>query len=270
MNRAILLCAVLALLGCDSGSTASRPNAGVMPGPVVPPPAPTMDTTLPPTTPMGAAGQGAPIGMDTQPVMTGDGLPPMDTTPPPPTDDGMMMDDMPMDGMDTPMDGMDTPMATGDPGTLQVEFTTVSYGGEYAPGNYGAVWIEDANGAFVKTAKRWAGAIHAGDLATWTAASGGWGFGLLGGGNTADMMDAISMATLRAHESHVVVWNLNGPDGQPVPDGSYVAVLEMTESRARDRNGPLLRIPFEKGATPQTLEVPDEESFQNVVVRFSP
>ncbi|HMI89745.1 MAG TPA: hypothetical protein VK509_00200, partial [Polyangiales bacterium] len=45
------------------------------------------------------------------------------------------------------------------PGTVTVQFTTVGYGGEYAPANYGAVWFEDASGKFIKTAKRWAGTV---------------------------------------------------------------------------------------------------------------
>ena len=153
-------------------------------------------------------------------------------------------------------------------GTVTIEFTTATYGGRYAPFNYGAVWFESASGDFIKTAKRWAGTIHAGDLATWTEASGGWS--IFGGGNMADMMDAMSSATLRTHQMHSVTWGMKGTDGQVVPDGPYVAVVEMTEDRAADRKGPVVRIPFMKGPAPQMIEAPAVETITGVVLRYQP
>jgi len=155
------------------------------------------------------------------------------------------------------------------PGTVTVEFTTVSYGGEYAPLNYGAVWFEEDGGEFVKTAKRWAGALHATDLVGWTEASGGWG-SIFGGGNMADQMDAVSSATIRTHQAHTVMWNMKDAEGQLVPDGPYVAVLEMSESRARDRAGPVIRIPFMKGPSPQTANQPAQEGFTGAMLRYEP
>jgi hypothetical protein len=154
-------------------------------------------------------------------------------------------------------------------GTLTLELTTESYGGQYAPGNYGAVWFETADGDFIKTVKRWAGAAHASDLGAWTEASGGWG-GLFGGsGNMADMMDAMSSATLRQHESHTVTWDMKDADKMIVPDGDYVAVVEMTEDRAASP-GPVLRIPFKKGPEPQMVEPADEMSFTGVSLSYQP
>ena len=154
-------------------------------------------------------------------------------------------------------------------GMVTVKFTTVSYGGQYAPLNYGAVWFEDSTGKFIKTAKRWAGAAHATDLVAWTAASGGWG-SFFGGGNQADQMDAVSQATIRMHQSHTVTWNMKDVQMQLVADGDYVAVLEMSESRALDRAGPLLRIKFTKGPMPQTVAVPDDPSFTGVSLDYTP
>ncbi len=155
-------------------------------------------------------------------------------------------------------------------GTVTVQFTTVSYDGEYAPLNYGAVWFEDGSGKFLKTAKRWAGTVHASDLVGWTKASGGWGSIFGGGGNAADMMDAMSSATIRTHQMHTVTWNMMDAQKQLVPDGEYVAKIEMTESRARDRAGPLLEIKFTKGAMPQMVEVPNNASFTGVMLRYMP
>jgi hypothetical protein len=155
-------------------------------------------------------------------------------------------------------------------GTVTVQFTTVTYGGEYAPMNYGAVWFTDASGKFIKTAKRWAGAAHAGDLATWTKESGGWGSLFGGGGNAADMMDAMSSATLRTHQMHTVTWNVMDAMKQVVPDGEYVANIEVTESRARDRAGPVIKLKFVKGPMPQMVEMPNQMSFTGISLKYMP
>lgn len=155
-------------------------------------------------------------------------------------------------------------------GTVTVQFATVSYDGEYAPLNYGAVWFEDGSAKFIKTAKRWAGAAHATDLVAWTKASGGWGSVFGGGGNAADMMDAMSSATIRTHQMHMITWNLQDAQKQLVPDGDYVAKLEMSESRARDRAGPVLTIKFKKGPMPQMVDVPAQEGFMGITLRYMP
>jgi hypothetical protein len=275
MKRAILSVAVLWAAGCgdssdDSGSPAiDVPSQTQMPGAQTPQ--------------MPAAGQGGtmtPVQM--QPVpMDGQSGTPTDGTGTPMPGDGTMgdgtMDDMTGDGTmgDGTMDDMtgDGTMmpATGDgpPGTVSIEFSTLTYGGEYAPKNYVAAWIEDGSGGFVKTVQRSAGDIHASDLVGWTAASGGWGFSFLGSSNP-DMVDAVSTPTLQTHQAHSITWNLKDGSGAVVPDGNYTVVLEVTESRARDRAGPLARIDFVKGAQAQTVERPDDEAFENVVVHFEP
>ena len=151
-----------------------------------------------------------------------------------------------------------------------IQFTTVSYDGEYAPLNYGAVWFEDASGKFIKTAKRWAGAAHATDLVAWTKASGVWGSVFGGGGNAADMMEAVSSATIRTHQKHMITWNMQNAMKQVVPDGDYVAKIEMSESRARDRAGPVLEIKFKKGPMAQTVEVPNQASFTGASLSYTP
>jgi hypothetical protein len=120
------------------------------------------------------------------------------------------------------------PAASAAAGTLTIDFKTVNQGGTYAPRNVGAVWIETGSGMFVKTLERWAG-IRANHLTRWNSASGGWG-SIFGGGNTADMMDAVSKATLRSHEMHHVTWNMKDATGKVVADAMYNVVIECTES----------------------------------------
>jgi hypothetical protein len=155
-------------------------------------------------------------------------------------------------------------------GTVTVEFATITYRGEYAPLNYLAVWFEDANAGFIKTAARWAGAAHATDLVAWTKASGGWGLPILGGGNQADQMDVMSAATRRNHQAQKITWNMKNTQMQLIPDGDYVAVVEMSESRATAQSGRVLHIPFKKGPAPQTVQIPDDASFTGVVLRYMP
>jgi hypothetical protein len=63
---------------------------------------------------------------------------------------------------------------------------------------------------------------------------------------------------------------MKGTDMQVVPDGDYIAVVEMTESRAADRAGPVVRIPFKKGPAPQMIEAPSVETITSVVLRYQP
>lgn len=51
-----------------------------------------------------------------------------------------------------------TSLAVGQSADQTVKFTvrTTTPGGNFSPRNIGAIWIEDSNGQFVKTLKRWA------------------------------------------------------------------------------------------------------------------
>ncbi|HKU43148.1 MAG TPA: DUF2271 domain-containing protein, partial [Polyangiales bacterium] len=155
---------------------------------------------------------------------------------------------------------------SGGPGKLSVAFKSVSLGGRYAPRNVGAVWIETSSGMFVKTLERWAG-IRGVHLTRWTMASGGWG-SLFGGGNTADMMDAVSRATLRNHEMHQVMWDMQDASGKTVPDGKYNVMIEVADDNfAASASGSTA---FEKGPAPQTVMAPDKSPYAGLVVTYQP
>ena len=151
-------------------------------------------------------------------------------------------------------------------GTLTVDFKTVTQRGTYAPRNVGAVWIETGAGMFVKTLERWAG-IRANHLTRWNSASGGWG-SIFGGGNTADMMDAVSRATLRSHEMHHVMWNMKDSTGKLIADGMYNVVIECTESSFG--SGPNASVPFMKGPTPQMNTAPDKAPYSGFSLKYQP
>lgn len=155
--------------------------------------------------------------------------------------------------------------ATGQ-GMLTVDFKSVTSNGQYAPRNVGAVWIETSSGMFVKTLEKW-GNVRANRLTAWNAASGGWG-SFFGGGNTADMMDAVSRATLRSHEMHHDTWSMKDATGKVVPDGMYNIVIEVAEDERRA--APVGRAAFVKGPAPQMVNAPDMPPFSGLVLSYQP
>ena len=110
-------------------------------------------------------------------------------------------------------------------GTLTASFDTTQAGGNYAPKNIVAAWIEDANGGFFKTIGRWAG-TRIDHLVAWTAASG-------------QDVDAVSGATRASHANRLTVtWDMTDTANTLVPDGNYVLRLELADrnSTAPDQN----------------------------------
>ena len=152
-------------------------------------------------------------------------------------------------------------------GKLSVTFKTVAVGGRYAPRNVGAVWIETASGMFVKTLERWAG-IRVVHLTRWTMASGGWGSRFDGGGNAADMMDAVSRATLRSHEMHQLMWDMQDASGKPVPDGKYNLMIEVADDNFSASTAS--SVAFDKGPSPATVMAPDKAPYSGLSINYQP
>ena len=149
---------------------------------------------------------------------------------------------------------------------LTIDFKSVSLGGQYSPRNVGAVWVETGSGTFVKTLERWAG-IRVNHLSRWNTASGGWG-GIFGGGNTADMMDAVSRATLRSHEMHRATWNMKDSKGQVIPDGMYNVVVELADDGRRASM--FGTVAFMKGSAPQMVTAPDKAPWSGLTLNYQP
>jgi hypothetical protein len=99
-------------------------------------------------------------------------------------------------------------------------FTTTPAGGNYAPKNIVAVWIEDSTGGFQKTIGRWA-AVRKQYLLTWNQKAG-----------TNDV-DAVSGATRANHNGTLTAtWDLKNKNGTVVPDGTYTIHMELADSNA--------------------------------------
>lgn len=129
----------------------------------------------------------------------------------------------------------------------RVEVTTVSYRGEYAPENVGAIWIATASGAFVRTLDVW-GNKRLEHAVAWRAASNG------------DDVDAITGATRKSAGAHIAAWDCRDAQGAAVAPGSYVVHLEFTEENSSDERppGPHRLLPFELAASVSAASVPDD------------
>jgi hypothetical protein len=138
------------------------------------------------------------------------------------------------------------------PTALRFRVTTTSLRGHFAPRNIGAIWIETAGGAYVKTLARWADDRRRYLNAYLTASDG-------------DATDAVTSATLRDHLTHSVRWDLTDWRGRPMPDGSYRVRMQLTESQS---GGAVAQITFVKGREPAALTPPDLTGFSAMSLRF--
>lgn len=152
-----------------------------------------------------------------------------------PSSDGSM----PIDAstVDAPPGCTDTTPLT----ALRIVVRTTQFGGQYRPKNIGAIWIQTAAGAYVKTVKRWANRRRQ-YLITYNGSALG------------DLTDAISGATLSNHITHDVTWNLTGVNHCEVPTGDYRVWMETTD---RDGPGATASFPFTIGAT-GSVQMPTE------------
>jgi hypothetical protein len=138
--------------------------------------------------------------------------------------------------------------------SLTLRFTTVSFGGAYAPENVGAVWINDSDGTFVKTLALWA-TKRVEYLSAWRAASAD------------NVVDAITGATRAKHGDSTLIWDATGVDGSVVPDGAYQVRVEFTE---RNGDGPLLVLGFDKGSEPFDRTPADNAYFVGQSLSYVP
>ncbi len=144
-------------------------------------------------------------------------------------------------------------------GTVTYQVSTVSYDGKYADKNIGAIWVENSQSQFVKTLKVWA-KKRIKDLIKWKAVSG------------QNVVDAITSATIRTHETHNVTWDCTDINGTIVPDGTYKIVIEFAEhdaAKSGAQPGKWTSVEFVKASAPQTITPTDETYFKNMKLVYS-
>jgi hypothetical protein len=137
---------------------------------------------------------------------------------------------------------------------LTVDFTTVTFKGQYAPKNVGAVWITNDQDVFVKTLERWA-VKRSKYLVKWKAATG------------SNVVDAVTGATRSQHGPHSLSWDGTDVSGNVVPDGTYRVYIEFTEKNGA---GPWTSIDVVKGASPADVAPADLAAFTGQHLTFTP
>lgn len=137
----------------------------------------------------------------------------------------------------------------------RVEVTTISYRGEYAPENVGAIWITTASGAFVRTLDVW-GSKRLKHAVAWLASSNG------------NDVDAVTGATRKSAGGRVVAWDCRDAAGAKVAPGAYVVHVEFTEENSSEDSppGPHRLLPFDVASAVSAASAPDEAAFSGLRV----
>jgi uncharacterized protein (TIGR03382 family) len=142
---------------------------------------------------------------------------------------------------------------------LSITVTTTPNGGQFAPRNVVAVWIENQAGTFTKTITRYA-ATRKGNLVAWIQKAGN------------NDVDAVSGATRANHVTPLTItWNLRDKLGALVPDGTYTIRMELADDNvsqpAQNHQGTFT---FVKGTAPQNQTGLTNGGFTNVTIDFQP
>jgi hypothetical protein len=144
-------------------------------------------------------------------------------------------------------------------GTLTVTATTSETGGNYAPKNIVAVWIEDEQGNFVKTLLAYAQNRKT-HLNTWEAAT-------TAAGSPFNTVDAITGATKTSHATRTCSWNGTDVIGNVVPDGTYKLRMELTD---KNSTGNYSSFNFTKDTNPVSLSPSNVPSFASISINWVP
>jgi flagellar hook assembly protein FlgD len=166
----------------------------------------------------------------------------------------------PPSGGPTPDADQGTPDADNTPtGTLNITVTTTPKGGEFAPANVVAVWVEDAAGAFVKTIDRHS-QVRTASLIAWNQKAG------------PGDIDSVSSASRIDNATPInIMWKLKDRNKQPVPDGTYTIRMELADGNSTtiaDNNEGTFT--FVAGPAPQNQTGLTNGGFTNVTIDFTP
>ena len=137
---------------------------------------------------------------------------------------------------------------------LTVSVATGTTGGNYAPRNVVAIWIEDNAGKFVKTLTVYAQA-RTYDLTNWNTSSAG------------NMTDAVTGATQTSYNTIYGNWNGTDATGKVVADGVYKVCMELTD---KGSTGNFSTFPFTKGTVAATLTPASVPSFSSISIKWVP
>lgn len=144
-------------------------------------------------------------------------------------------------------------------GELSVSVSTSSTGGNYAPRNILAIWIEDSEGNFIKTLLAYADRRMT-HLNKWQASTNAIG-------SEFNTTDAITGATKSSHTTRICGWNGTDYNGTIVSDGSYTVWMELTD---KNSTGNFSSFPFTKNENPNSQTPSNKPSFSSISIEWNP
>lgn len=144
-------------------------------------------------------------------------------------------------------------------GTLTVSAATSAAGGNYAPKNIVAIWVEDNQGNFVKTLLAYAQNRKT-HLNTWEAST-------TAAGSPFNTVDAITGATKSSHATRNCTWNGTDVSGALVSDGTYRLRMELTD---KNGTGNFSTFTFTKGPVAENQTPSNVPSFSNISINWEP
>jgi len=145
------------------------------------------------------------------------------------------------------------------PGKLDVSVSTSSTGGNYAPRNILAIWIENEEGSFIKTLLAYADKRKT-HLNIWQASTAA-------AGSEYNVVDAITGATKSSHATRTCSWNGFDYKGSAVPDGNYFLKMELTDKNSTGNSASFL---FAKADSASIQSPSDNPSFSSVSLSWTP
>jgi hypothetical protein len=144
-------------------------------------------------------------------------------------------------------------------GELTVSVTTSHAGGNYAPRNIVAIWIENDSGDFIKTLLAYAQNRRT-HLNTWQSST-------QAAGSEYNVVDAITGATRTSHNTRNCTWDGTDFMGIDVPDGNYRLRMELTD---KNSTGNFSTFPFVKGPDQESQNPANKPSFSSVSINWNP
>lgn len=145
------------------------------------------------------------------------------------------------------------------PGELSISVVTSSTGGEFAPRNIVAIWVEDDAGNFVKTLLAYADERKT-HLNTWQASTNA-------AGSQYNTVDAVTGATRSNHGTRNSTWDGTDFTGADMPDGTYHVWMELTD---KNSTGNFSSFAFAKGPGTESLTPSNEPSFASISIIWEP
>lgn len=142
------------------------------------------------------------------------------------------------------------------PVSMTVTVTTTSYGGQYAPRNVFAVWIEKADGSYVGTLGAWA-RNYKSKLQRWYSKSSKGSQG---------MADAVTGASRMNHNNvPALTWTIDDIASQPAADGIYNIYFELNETNFASKS---TTAQIKMSTTPEIISVNNASNINNIQITF--